>query len=406
MSDIVIYTENYPFGRTEIFLETEITYLSGLFDSVYLMPLKSNGDPRPVPSNVRILKPISINHRSLFIYTFGLLHLYLMLVDKNIRSCFKKANLRYGIKYLGYGLLIKKIIEKNTKKDVCIHYSYWLNYSAFAISMMKHQKKIKTVISRAHGYDLYEERGEKGLDFIKPYILSNIDRVFLISEHGLNYLNAKYPGLSAKFSVSKLGTTDPEFLNPSNNSDCLSLVSCSAVSPVKRIPLIIEALKLLNLRYQELHINWDHLGGGEGLKNLSENAAIKGENIRFVFHGNKKNAEIFEFYRSHSLDVFLNTSASEGLPVAIMEAQSCGIPVIATAVGGTPEIVNNQNGHLLSPNPAVNEIADALYDVYINKKNVWLKKRELSRKNWEENFTAEKNYRAFAQELQSLANTK
>ena len=84
-----------------------------------------------------------------------------------------------------------------------------------------------------------------------------------------------------------------------------------------------------------------------------------------------------------------------------MEAQSFGIPVIATTVGGTPEIVNNENGLLLAANPGAEEIADAFYEVYSNKE-IWVKKRELSHKNWEENFNAAKNYKAFSHELLSL----
>ncbi len=97
----------------------------------------------------------------------------------------------------------------------------------------------------------------------------------------------------------------------------------------------------------------------------------------------------------------MNVSESEGVPVSIMEAQSFGIPVIATNVGGTPEIVNEENGHLLTANPTANEIASSFYDVAFNKEK-WKNKRKLSHKNWEENFNAEKNYRAFADEILSL----
>ncbi len=40
-------------------------------------------------------------------------------------------------------------------------------------------------------------------------------------------------------------------------------------------------------------------------------------------------------------DIFLNTSSSEGLSLAILEALAAGVPVVATAVGGNPEAVGN-----------------------------------------------------------------
>lgn len=54
--------------------------------------------------------------------------------------------------------------------------------------------------------------------------------------------------------------------------------------------------------------------------------------LRFVGEANP-----WEFY--HSLDVMVLTSISEGQPFAILEAMSCGVPVVATNVGGCPELV-------------------------------------------------------------------
>jgi len=43
----------------------------------------------------------------------------------------------------------------------------------------------------------------------------------------------------------------------------------------------------------------------------------------------------------------MNLSETEGIPVSIMEAQSAGVPILATNLGGTSEIVNNENGFLV-----------------------------------------------------------
>jgi glycosyltransferase involved in cell wall biosynthesis len=50
------------------------------------------------------------------------------------------------------------------------------------------------------------------------------------------------------------------------------------------------------------------------------------------------------------LDVFVMTSLYEGLPCALVEAMQCGLPVVATAVNGVPEIVfHNVTGLLIPP---------------------------------------------------------
>lgn len=48
-------------------------------------------------------------------------------------------------------------------------------------------------------------------------------------------------------------------------------------------------------------------------------------------------------------DVYILPSFNEGLPISILEAMSYSMPVISTSVGGIPEVVNNENGMLVTP---------------------------------------------------------
>ena len=87
--------------------------------------------------------------------------------------------------------------------------------------------------------------------------------------------------------------------------------------------------------------------------------------MRTTFMGYVPNVEIMQFMEESNVDVFINLSTSEGVPVSIMEAQSYGIPVIATNVGGTGEIIDKDNGILLSHAPH-SKMLSLLWKKYIN----------------------------------------
>ena len=59
-------------------------------------------------------------------------------------------------------------------------------------------------------------------------------------------------------------------------------------------------------------------------------------------------------------DIFAMTSLSEGIPVVLMEAMACGLPVVSTEVGGIPEIVDEGHSGLLVPSQDVSALGHAL----------------------------------------------
>lgn len=149
-------------------------------------------------------------------------------------------------------------------------------------------------------------------------------------------------------------------------------------------------------------ITWTHIGSGELQKELEGLALSKlsdKPNVTFHFAGQLTNKEVLNFYTTHPVDLFINVSATEGVPVSIMEAMSFGIPVIATDVGGNSEIVTGENGHLLSADPSANEVKEAI-GFFVKLSNEERQRYiKNSRKTWEENYNALFNYQTFVSDL-------
>ena len=73
-------------------------------------------------------------------------------------------------------------------------------------------------------------------------------------------------------------------------------------------------------------------------------------------------SELLMMYREHSVDCVVLPSLHEGLSVALIEAMAHGVPVVATAVGGVPELLKGDAGVLVPPRDP-EALADALASV-------------------------------------------
>lgn len=405
MAKLVLFTENYPYSNSENFLETEILYLSQTFEYILVIPLNGTGAARTMPNNCILSAPLNSHRISRWIsYLAGLLCLKLIFTEPLLRYQIRKFGLFKSIKYTGLVWLLGKRIKLQIRTETSIFYSYWMNYSAAAVAIYKTRSQLIRFVSRIHRFDLYSGLGENALDFFKTFTISKLDKLYPISEEGQQYLSRHYPGQKQKLHLARLGTRDPKTKNPENISEGLVILSCSLVKPVKRVNLIPEAILEMVISNPQYRITWHHIGEGPEFENVRsftiEN--LKNTNIEYHFHGTLTNEQIYRLYSSIPVDVFLNVSQTEGIPVSIMEAQSFGIPVIATSAGGNPEIVDNINGLLIPVDIQPSDLARVLIVIY-NGKNEWGKKRNSSRKNWETNYNADRNYREFAENLISIA---
>jgi len=402
---LFFFTSEYPFGTGETFIENEMPFLAQAFDKIVIISNNCEGkQTRQVPDNVIIKRfPYELNKvqsLSSILNVFNPLFWKEIAYIKNVYNkiltlLIVKTALISLQKSIVFKSHFSKIINENSSsEDTIVAYSYWANDTAFALSQMKSDFPRIRMIARAHRWDIYFE--ENKADYL-PYrlpILKKLDNLFVISQDGKMYIESLLKSEFSSLKISRLGVK-PHSISPVPKDDFI-IVSISNIIPVKNIKSLILALSKLNFDF-----TWYHIGNGplrEELEDLSQKTIPN----KFHFLGQMSNIEVIAFLQNTAISVFVNISLSEGIPVSIMEAISCGIPVIASNVGGNAEIINNQNGLFLSSNPSPEEIAQAITSFKILSESQRLEMKENAYKSWNENYNAEKNYQDFVNKILNL----
>ena len=403
---LLLITASYPYGKGEEFLETEILYLARSFD-VVIVPLSrsvDNAQHRPLPAGVmvrpEIIQALPVGWRNTWLWLLRHPLKVVRIVKILLRECERlrcrptllSTTLRFVIFGMRFGALLA---ESFRGQRLAIVYSYWLTVSALAGAVLREKGIAKIAISRAHRGDLYHEYAPQGYLVGQAPTIAHLDKVFCISEHGFNYLKAHHPEHCYKIELSRLGVRPAPVRNAIPTDGRLHIVSCAYLSPVKRIELLIKALMLCSVP-----VTWTHLGGGALEGEMRSMAEKLPGNIQWRITGALPNQEILQFYQENPVDLFINVSESEGLPVSIMEALSYGIPVAATDVGGNKELVfSGKNGFLLPSNLTPEILTQTLVNFYQLSASQKQVMRQEAWNAWRSNVNAETQYTNFVQRL-------
>lgn len=134
----------------------------------------------------------------------------------------------------------------------------------------------------------------------------------------------------------------------------LIIGSVCVLRPEKNLTLLQEAFSRLNVPGQSVKLAL--IGSGPELPRLKENAARLGITDSVVFISGK--SDVVPWLRG--IDVFVLCSYSEAFSNALLEAMACGCCVIGSRVGGTPEMIGNDERGLLFESNNAADLAEAL----------------------------------------------
>ncbi len=412
--NLLLLTDVFPFGKGETFLFPELAILRTYFN-ISIATTDTTSELQSEYSDsfalYRINKSFSLTDkiRYLFLSCFSpiLWSELITVLSGKIRLLPRiRSTLEYHMKALKYANSLDALHILEAQDIV---YSYWHTYRLLGAGMALRRKGLSDIclVSRIHGYDLFNERKpETLLQSFQSVMDTYLTELHFVSKAGYEYYRQVFGFIpSCRYTVSRLGVDNEVPFREDNRMGMpFSIVSCSYAVPLKRIDLIIRALALIG----NFPVTWTHIGGGpelESLRNLASEKLDEKENITFLFMGDTGNSAVHRFYRTQGADLFITTSSTEGgSPVSIQEAFSYGIPALATAVGGIPEMMEERNnGILLSDQPSPEEISKKIELFCEAKLNGTLGRfRSSAYETWRTLYDGKKNFHEYAFHLFSL----
>lgn len=195
-----------------------------------------------------------------------------------------------------------------------------------------------------HGRDVSDPNGtNKKYQWLRRLISPFVHRYIAVSDDLNQWLlqQVRLPKRKVQLIYNGINT---ERFNPSAaKNDCFSFVHVARLSPIKDQATLIAAFALL-CQQSTLPCRLLLVGDGPLRQQLEQLAQTTGAGDRIEFLGERQDiAQLMQ--QSH---VFVMSSLAEGIPMTVLEAMACGLPVVATAVGGLPELIQPEQGRLVA----------------------------------------------------------
>lgn len=273
-----------------------------------------------------------------------------------------------GLDFSMIGKMIK--IFKSEKPDVIHTHRYVMQYAIPAAIIVGVKHRVHTVHNVAQKENTNVARKANNLFYkfahVIPVALSEEVQKTIVEEYHIDSKNI--PIILNGIDLSKCIVKTNYEVN-----DYFNILHIGRFSEQKNHVGLIEAFSIFVKEHPNTILSL--IGDGEKKEEIQQLVREKGISDKVKFLGIKSN--VYSYL--NKADVFILPSIYEGVPMTLIEAMGTGLPIIATAVGGVPDMLRNDEEGLIV-NCNVKEIADAMDSLYIDKKiREYLGKKALKR---------------------------
>lgn len=403
---LLLVTSRWPHAEVPEFLDDEIHHLARAFERVVVVPMRPVGPLVPaIPRSVIVDHSLAVHlerTRLLKRRSRAFTAATRLLMPNRAGFGFTGNELRHD--GLDVDWIRASLLNRADSTSVArwakplsapsLAYTFWLG--AATVGLRRAWPDVP-LISRVHGGDLFSEAHNWASIPFQAQAVRSVDRLASVSESGREYLADKFPEASEKIVVRRLGIRDvgARIRTPANGR--LRILSASSIDANKRVDLIGRVAQ--HLERGGSTVEWTHLGDGPLRPELEAFLSQRPASLQVNLAGQVSLGEVHRTLVSGQHDVFVNLSLSEGAPVSLMEAQCVGLPVVASAVGGTPEVVPARLNELVDPRASVRDLSAAV----IRAADRPVLEDEARRAYWAQHYEADVNYSGWAEELAGLA---
>lgn len=273
--------------------------------------------------------------------------------------------LRSYFMYLSIKPLIKTLLKADREK--CILHTNFISPEGVVGALIKRKFGIPHICT-IHGSDINIAPFQNKLDrILTKYALRRCDRIITVSKK----LKEKILSIENKLSNITIiynGAAPKEFrhIHKDKARRMLEITKQNKIILYIGNLIAIKGINNLIKAFAKLLKNYDKkesmtlflIGNGDERENLTNLAKTLHVENEILFLGAKPHNEIPLWL--NAADIFVLPSLSEGFPLVIPEAMMCGVPIVATDVGGISEaIINKNTGLLIKPND-VDAISEAI----------------------------------------------